>query len=211
MGCCENINNLVKNKNKDLSSSYNSKEIIDKDYIIVDNEKSILGDNKIVSSLFKRNEILKKQPYHKQNQILDKINEVESEYKESSILLTRDKASPHNKFKVFENLIKNNSNKRNFCIIKNLRKKRSQSKHKKILSDDIFNKKIKEYSNMSVNYQLTRKTDSKNNSIKGKSIENISFKDYNFNVVTENNRRRLNRNVKYKFLNESFDNIDKNL
>ena len=58
---------------------------------------------------------------------------------------------------------------------------------------------------------LTGKTDSKNNSINGKSIENICFKDYNFNVVTENNRRRLNRNVKYKFFNESLDNIDKNL
>ena len=138
---------------------------------------------------------------------MDEINEVESEYKESSInisILTKDKVSPKSKIKVFDNLIiknRNKGNKGSLSKIKNLRKKRSQDKNRKILSDDRFNKKLSEYNNMSMNYafhlnNLTRiKTDSKNN----------------FIIVSERNLKRVNRNVKFKLFNESLNDKDNEL
>lgn len=79
-----------------------------------------------------------------------------------------------------------------------------------ILSLEKFNKKLNEYNNKSMNYYLINltgiKIDSTNNSTKGKTKEDLTFKDYNFKVVSKNNKRRIKRNVKYKLFNESFIN-----
>lgn len=160
MGCCENINNIIRNKNKDLSNSYYSYPNIlkEENLLKIDKSKLIPEEYKIISSPIKNNSTSKKKLDFKKNHVLDKINEVESEYKESSInisILTKDKVSPKIKIKVFDNLIiknRNKGNKGSLSKIKNLRKKRSQDKNRKILSDDRFNKKLNEYNNMSMNY-----------------------------------------------------------
>ena len=221
MGCCENINNLIVNKNKDLSNSYYSfPKVIKEENLIEINKSGIIPEeNKITHSPIKNNSTSKMKLDYKQNQVLDEINEVESEYKESSVnvsILTKDKITPKNKFKVFENLNIKNRNRGNLNKIKNLRKKRSQEKNKRILSDDKFNKKLNEYNNMSMNYtfhlnNLRRsKTDSKN-TISGKTIGDFSFIDHNFNIVSEKNLKRINRNVKFKLLDESMNNKDDDL
>jgi len=221
MGCCENINNLIVNKNKDLSNSYYSfPKVIKEENIIEINKSGIIPEeNKITHSPIKNNSTSKIKPDYKQNQVLDEINEVESEYKESSVsvsFLTKDKITPKNKFKVLENLNIKNRNRGNLNKIKNLRKKRSQEKNRRILSDDKFNKKLSEYNNMSMNYafhlnNLRRsKTDSKN-TISGKAMADFSFIDHNFNIVSEKNLKRINRNVKFKLLDETLNNKEDEL
>ena len=221
MGCCENINNLIVNKNKDLSNSYYSfPKVIKEENLIEINKSGIIPEeNKINKSPIKNNSTSKMKPDYKQNQVLDEINEVESEYKESSVnvsFLTKDKITPKNKFKVFENLNIKNRNRGNLNKIKNLRKKRSQEKNRRILSDDKFNKKLSEYNNMSMNYafhlnNLRRsKTDSKN-TISGKAMADFSFIDHNFNIVSEKNLKRINRNVKFKLLDETLNNKEDEL
>ena len=110
MGCCENINNIIRNKNKDLSNSYYSYPNIlkEENLLKIDKSKLIPEEYKIISSPIKNNSTSKKKLDFKKNHVLDKINEVESEYKESSInisILTKDKVSPKSKIKVFDNLI----------------------------------------------------------------------------------------------------------
>ena len=224
MGCCENINNIIRNKNKDLSNSYYSYPNVlkEENLLKIDKSKLIPEEDKIISSPIKNNSISRKKSDFKKNHVLDKINEVESEYKESSInisILTRDKVSPKSKIKVFDNVIiknRNKGNKGSLSKIKNLRKKRSQDKNRKILSDDRFNKKLNEYNNMSMNYafhlnNLTRiKTDSKNN-ILDKTMGDLSFKDHNFIIVSKRNLKRVNRNVKFKLFNESLNDKDNEL
>ena len=221
MGCCENINNLIVNKNKDLSNSYYSfPKVIKQENLIEINKSGIIPEeNKITHSPIKNNSTSKIKPDYKQNKVLDEINEVESEYKESSVnvsILTKDKITPKNKFKVFENLNIKNRNRGNLNKIKNLRKKRSQEKNRRILSDDKFNKKLSEYNNMSMNYafhlnNLRRsKTDSKN-TISGKAMADFSFIDHNFNIVSEKNLKRINRNVKFKLLDETLNNKEDEL
>jgi len=217
MGCCENINNLIVNKNKDLSNSYYSfPKVIKEENLIEINKSGIIPEeNKINHSPIKNNSTSKMKPDYKQNQVLDEINEVESEYKESSVsvsILTKDKITPKNKFKIFENLNIKNRNRGNLNKIKNLRKKRSQEKNKRILSDDKFNKKLNEYKNH-INMKkifylnnLTKKKEEENNDfIFEKSMGDLSFKRDIFETICEKQNKRAIRNVRFKLFNESLE------
>jgi hypothetical protein len=57
MGCCENINNLIVNKNKDLSNSYYSFPKVIKEENLIEINKSglIPEENKITNSTIKNN------------------------------------------------------------------------------------------------------------------------------------------------------------
>lgn len=109
MDCCKNITNLYKNYNKDLSISYYYKGISEKNNIKVNKRKQIPDNNKIIHSVYKNNPSSKIQQHYNPNKVLDKIIEVESENRESSInsrILTREKASPLKTIKIFENFLK---------------------------------------------------------------------------------------------------------
>ena len=146
MDCCQNITNLYNNYNKDLSIPYYYKGINEKNYIKVNKRKQISDDNKIIHSVYKNNSS-SKMGQHYNPKTLDKIIEVESEIRESSMnsrILTREKASPLKTIKIFENFLKNKKNKRGFGKSLSMKRNRSQPKYKMILSDEIFNKKLNE-------------------------------------------------------------------
>ena len=217
MGCCENFDNLIRRDYENLSNSFNlnglKKTKITNDEI----SNSISIDEETINSFYITNPKSKIQfDKYKKSNVLDKIKEVESEYKESSVntrRLSKDMISPQNKVKIIQNMIKNNlvhgNNK-----IKTLRKNRSLPKCKVILSEDIFNKKLNEYNennkiNVSIKYNLTLKK-SKNNSetennniILRKTTGDFSFKAVNHEKSSFTNYKRKNRNKKIGFFNES--------
>ena len=149
MGCCENINNLYRNNNQDLSSSFYSKEIKEINLVNEKNPNFIDVDEQEMNSILKSNKFTKiKLDEYKNNKILDKINEVESEYKESQIntrLISKEIIPSQNDIKAIHNLIKNRNDNMNLKKIKGLRKNRSLPEFKTILNKNIFYKKLNEY------------------------------------------------------------------
>jgi hypothetical protein len=85
---------------------------------------------------------------YKNNKILDKINEVDSEYIESPIntrLISKEIIHSQNNIKAIHNFIKNRNDNLNLKKIKSLRKNRSLPEFKAILNKNIFYKKLNEY------------------------------------------------------------------
>ena len=147
MGCCEDLSNIIGIKNKDLSNSFRLKGIKERNLRIENNDNPDLMDNKILNKFINNNRISKiKLGTYRKNKTLDKINEVDSEYNESSLnirLISREKISPSNKNKIINNCIKNNLANEKLGKIKTLRRNRSQPEFKIILSEENFNKKLK--------------------------------------------------------------------
>jgi hypothetical protein len=220
MGCCENKNNLIQNKNNDLPDSFYFKGI--KNEVNLRNNDNInlnSNDKKSINSFLNNKQTSKidLDKYHK-FKILDKINEVESEYNESSVntrLLSKDIISPQNKIKAINNLIQNNFGNNRFNKIKNLRKNRTLPKFKTILSEENFNKKLSEYSennnkinriNLNYNFSLKKLNRSKSvtkcNIVYTKAMEDLNCIDNIFNINSEINRKKIKRNEKYKIFNK---------
>ena len=171
MGCCENFENLIRKDYENLSNSFNLKGLKQNKITNDEISNSISIDEETINSFYNTNPKSKNQlDKYKKSNILDKIKEVESEYKESSVntrRLSKDVISPQNKVKIIQKMIKYNLVHRKNKI-KTLRKNRSLPKHKVILSEDIFNKKLNEYNennknNNSINYNLTLKKSKNNN------------------------------------------------
>lgn len=217
MGCCENFENLIRKDYENLSNSFNLKGLKKNKITNDEISNSISIDEETINSFYNTNPKSKNQlDKYKKSNILDKIKEVESEYKESSVntrRLSKDVISPQNKVKIIQKMIKYNlvhgKNK-----IKTLRKNRSLPKHKVILSEDIFNKKLNEYNennknNDSINYNLTLKKSKNNNEIEKNNIilrkttGDFSFKSVNHEKSSKKNDKRKNRNKKFGLLNES--------
>ena len=190
MGCCENINYLYRNNNQDLSSSFYSKEIKEINLVNEKNPNFIDVDEQEMNSILKSNKFTKiKLDEYKNNKILDKINEVESEYKESQIntrLISKEIIPSQNDIKAIHNLIKNRNDNMNLKKIKGLRKNRSLPEFKTILNKNIFYKKLNEYNennkfhnNKNRNYHnflkmlAKSKTDIKFNTSRNKALENF--------------------------------------
>ena len=220
MGCCENKNNLIPNKNNDLPDSFYFKGI--KNEVNLRNNDNISlnsNDKKSINSFLNNKQTSKidLDKYHK-FKILDKINEVESEYNESSVntrLLSKEIISPQNKIKAINNLIQNNFGNKRFNKIKNLRKNRTLPKFKTILSEENFNKKLSEYSennnksnriNLNYNFSLKKLNRSKSvtkcNIVYTKAMEDLNYIDNIFNINSEINRKKIKRNEKYKIFNK---------
>ena len=220
MGCCENKNNLITNKNNDLPDSFYFKGI--KNEVNLRNNDNInlnSNDKKSINSFLNNKQTSKidLDKYHK-FKILDKINEVESEYNESSVntrLLSKEIISPQNKIKAINNLIQNNFGNNRFNKIKNLRKNRTLPKFKTILSEENFNKKLSEYSennnkinriNLNYNFSLKKLNRSKSvtkcNIVYTKAMEDLNYIDNIFNINSEINRKKIKRNEKYKIFNK---------
>ena len=198
MGCCENINNIFRNNNEDLSHSVNLKGIKE---INFENEKKhnfFNIDNNVMNSLLKSNKFTKIQlDDYQQYKILDKINEVDSEYKESSIntrLISKEIISPQNNIKSIHKFNKSKKENEEFKKIKVLRKNRSLPEFKTILNEDVFYKKLNEYNEnnkfhnnrMNKNYHISlnkldkSKTESKFNFEYYKVMDDLSGKDNTF-------------------------------
>ena len=220
MGCCENIHYLIGRNNKDLSMPFHLSEIKSGNTSKLTLSSPIKVDkNEIMNSPFKTNLISKLQfDDYKKNIILDKINEEESEYKESSVntkITKIEKESPKKDFKDFQNLMKNKINKRKYHKYHNNKsqdKNRSHPKFQTILTDDKFNKKLNEYKNH-INMKkifylnnLTKKKEKKSNDfIFEKSMDDLSFKRDIFETICEKQNKRAIRNVRFKLFNESLD------
>ena len=104
MGCCENINNIFGNNNDNLSESFYLNGLKEINFENRKKNDSIHIDNNVMNSLLKSNKFSKIQlDGYKKYKILDKINEVDSEYKESSIntrLISKEIISPQNNVKI---------------------------------------------------------------------------------------------------------------
>ena len=217
MGCCEDLSNIIGIKNKDLSNSFRLKGIKERNLRIENNDNSYLMDNKALNHILNKNHISKiKLDIYRKNKTLDKINEVDSEYNESSLntrLISREKISPSNKNKIINNCIKNNLANEKLGKIKTLRRNRSQPEFKIILSEENFNKKLNEYNNNNINYNHSLKkvnysrNDINNNLIFAKSLVNFSFKDNKIIAISEGNNKTIINNSKNKFINEIQNNI----
>jgi hypothetical protein len=211
---------LIPNKNNDLPDSFYFKGI--KNEVNLRNNDNISlnsNDKKSINSFLNNKQTSKidLDKYHK-FKILDKINEVESEYNESSVntrLLSKDIISPQNKIKAINNLIQNNFGNNRFNKIKNLRKNRTLPKFKTILSEENFNKKLSEYSennnkinriNLNYNFSLKKLNRSKSvtkcNIVYTKAMEDLNYIDNIFNINSEINRKKIKRNEKYKIFNK---------
>ena len=215
MGCCENKNNLIPNKNNDLPDSFYFKGKNEVNLRNNDNISLNSNDKKSINSFLNNKQTSKidLDKYHK-FKILDKINEVESEYNESSVntrLLSKEIISPQNKIKAINNLIQNNFGNNRFNKIKNLRKNRTLPKFKTILSEENFNKKLSEYSennnkinriNLNYNFSLKKLNKSKSvtkcNIVYTKAMEDLNYIDNIFSINSEINRKKIKRNEKYK-------------
>ena len=148
MGCCENINNIFGNNNDNLSESFYLNGLKEINFENRKKNDSIHIDNNVMNSLLKSNKFSKIQlDGYKKYKILDKINEVDSEYKESSIntrLISKEIISPQNNVKII-NKLKNKKDNDKLTKIKNFRKTRSLPEFKTILNEDLFYKKLNEY------------------------------------------------------------------
>ena len=153
MGCCENINNLF-DKNKNLSKSFSLKE---KNLSTNNKDYKFNIDNAYIKKLLKNNQTPKFDlNVYKRYKILDKINEEDSEYKESSVntrIINNEKKSNKYKEREIKKIVKNNIGNKKLEKMKISRRNRSFSEFKTILSEDIFYKKLNEYKkNDKINY-----------------------------------------------------------
>ena len=194
MGCCENINNIFGNNNDNLSESFYLNGLKEINFENRKKNDSIHIDNNVMNSLLKSNKFSKIQlDGYKKYKILDKINEVDSEYKESSIntrLISKEIISPQNNVKII-NKLKNKKDNDKLTKIKNFRKTRSLPEFKTILNEDIFYKKLNEYN--------------ENNKLHNNKIN----KDYHISLKKlDKSKTELKFNLEYDKAMENFNNKD---
>jgi hypothetical protein len=144
MGCCENSRNFLGYQNKN-STSNSSKGIKETNLSNNNNNKAnsaIYLDNVLKSLLRNKTPKINLNRFRK-CKVLDRINEEESESKESTIqnqkILSKEKIRDSHKKEILKNKNKKLEN------IKILRKNRTHPKFKTILSQETFIKKINEY------------------------------------------------------------------
>ena len=194
MGCCENINNIFGNNNDNLSESFYLNGLKEINFENRKKNDSIHIDNNVMNSLLKSNKFSKIQlDGYKKYKILDKINEVDSEYKESSIntrLISKEIISPQNNVKII-NKLKNKKDNDKLTKIKNFRKTRSLPEFKTILNEDLFYKKLNEYN--------------ENNKLHNNKIN----KDYHISLKKlDKSKTELKFNLEYDKAMENFNNKD---
>ena len=194
MGCCENINNIFGNNNDNLSESFYLNGLKEINFENGKKHDSIHIDNNVMNSLLKSNKFSKIQlDGYKKYKILDKINEVDSEYKESSIntrLISKEIISPQNNVKII-NKLKNKKDNDKLTKIKNFRKTRSLPEFKTILNEDLFYKKLNEYN--------------ENNKLHNNKIN----KDYHISLKKlDKSKTELKLNLEYDKAMENFNNKD---
>ena len=221
MGCCENSRNFLNCQNKYTSSNSTTRI----------KETNLSNSTKAGSAIYLDN-VLKtllrnKTPKITLNRlrkckVLDRINEEESESKESTVrnqkILSKEKKVENHKKEKFKNRNKKLEH------IQILRKNRSHPKFKTILSQETFNKKINEYMennnknkdiNNYANYisQLSHLKESKSEQLFGslydKSIGDSSLKD-SINKITNIKKNKVykktNRNNIYKKIDKGNNN-----
>ena len=194
MGCCENINNIFGNNNDNLSESFYLNGLKEINFENGKKNDSIHIDNNVMNSLLKSNKFSKIQlDGYKKYKILDKINEVDSEYKESTIntrLISKEIVSPQNNVKII-NKLKNKKDTDKLTKIKNFRKTRSLPEFKTILNEDLFYKKLNEYN--------------ENNKLHNNKIN----KDYHISLKKlDKSKTELKFNLEYDKAMENFNNKD---
>ena len=194
MGCCENINNIFGNNNDNLSESFYLNGLKEINFENGKKNDSIHIDNNVMNSLLKSNKFSKIQlDGYKKYKILDKINEVDSEYKESTIntrLISKEIVSPQNNVKII-NKLKNKKDNDKLTKIKNFRKTRSLPEFKTILNEDLFYKKLNEYN--------------ENNKLHNNKIN----KDYHISLKKlDKSKTELKFNLEYDKAMENFNNKD---
>ena len=183
MGCCQNSINILgyKNKNSEDSSLTALKETNLSNGLGMDSQTSL--DNLLKTLLRNKTPKITFNKY-KKLRILDKINEEESESKESSI----NNNKILSKEKIIDNLKNEKANNENIKLenIKILRKNRSHPRFKTKLNEEMFIKKLNEYKENSkikknnyVNYksQLNSLKVSKSEQLFNNSIGDLSLKD----------------------------------
>lgn len=215
MGCCENLNNLTSNNNKDLSKSLYLNEIKKESSIKNEDINIFLEDDKTKKSVPKNQSISKLQmEINNFYKMLYTINEVESEYKESQInskLFSKEKITPKDKISKYKKISNEKTNKEIPYKIRNKRKNTSVPEFKKVLSDDIFNKKLNEYTNINKNYDLNLNKRNficlKKDKQFWKTMRHLRLKDGKFAFMFGSlNKKRANRNINFKFFNDSITN-----
>ena len=194
MGCCENINNIFGNNNDNSSESFYLNGLKEINFENRKKNDSIHIDNNVMNSLLKSNKFSKIQlDGYKKYKILDKINEVDSEYKESTIntrLISKEIVSPQNNVKII-NKLKNKKDNDKLTKIKNFRKTRSLPEFKTILNEDLFYKKLNEYN--------------ENNKLHNNKIN----KDYHISLKKlDKSKTELKFNLEYDKAMENFNNKD---
>ena len=222
MGCCENYKNLLGYQNKASSSSSSSLMKLKETNLSGGKKTSspILIDNVLKTLLrAKTPQLTLKKP--KKLKVLDKINEEESEYVESS--MNRQKMMSKEKILDLRNSIKKDKSKTNNIKIENikiLRKNRSHPKFKTKLNEEMFIKKLNEYKNnkskrnlyiSSLSY-LSQLKESKSERLLGslyeKSGGDSSFKESINKINKEKKNKIINRNkinLNYNMFSKSKD------
>lgn len=208
MGCCENSRNFLgyQNKNSSSNSLTGLKEtnlsngMATSSALYLDNVLKTLLRNKTPKLTLNK---------YKKFKVLDRINEEESESKESSVnyqkILSKEKIADNNNKK--EKLKNKNIKLENIRI---LRKNRSHPKFKTKLNEETFIKKLNEYminnskikgNNNYVNYisQLSHLKESKSEQLFGsvydKSIGDSSLKD-TINYINKDKKNKRNKRNK---------------
>ena len=200
MGCCQNPINILgyKSKNSEDSSLTALKETNLSNGLSMESQTSL--DNLLKTLLRNKTPKITFNKY-KKLKILDKINEEESESKESSINYNKILS----KEKIIDNLKKEKANNENIKLenIKILRKNRSHLRFKTKLNEEMFIKKLNEYKENSkikknnyVNYksQLNSLKVSKSEQLFNNSIGDFSLKDSINKIKKEKRNKRNNGN-----------------
>ena len=200
MGCCQNPINILGYKNKkseDSSSLTAIKETNLSNGISMDSQTYL--DNVLKTLLRNKTPKLTFHKY-KKIKILDKINEEESESKESSI----NNQKIISKEKIVDNLKKEKTKSENIKLdnIKILRKNRSHPRFKTKLNEEMFIKKLNEYKennktkknkNSNNIAQLNSFKESKSEHLFNNSIGDSSLKD-SINKIKKEKRNKKKSN-----------------
>ena len=199
MGCCQNSINILgyKNKNSEGSSSLKGiKETNLSNGLGMDSQSYL--DNVLKTLLRNKTPKLTFNKY-KKIKILDRINEEESESKESSI----NNQKILSKEKIVDNLKKERVKNENIKLdnIKILRKNRSHPKFKTKLNEEMFIKKLNEYKENNKikknNYisKLNSLKESKSEQLFNNSVGDSSLKD-SINKINKEKRNKKNNGNK---------------
>lgn len=202
MGCCENSRNILGYQNKNSTSSSSLKNLNETNLSngkIIDTNIYI---DKVIKTLLRNKTPKLSISKSKKIKFLDRINEEESESKESSV---NNQRMSHREKKLFNIKLEKPKNP-NIKLenIKTLRKNRSHPKFKIKLNEEMFVKKLNEYKensklkvNKYSNYisQLSHLKESKSEHLFNKTIGDSSLKD-SINKIYKENRNRNNKKEK---------------
>ena len=227
MGCCEYSKNLLGYENKRTSSSTSLIAIKETNLSNGINTESPYI-NKVIKKLLRNKTPKTKINKYRKFKALDKINEEESESKESSMIyqkmISKEKIidiSKKKDIKKEKDKLKNHNIK--LEDIKILRKNRSHPKFKTKLNDKMFNKKLNEYmknnktrrggnnyinniTNISNISQLSHLKESKSEQLFGtfyeKTIGDSSLKDFINKINNEKKNEKVLRNKNNNIYNK---------